>query len=530
MIESGELPQQLQILLSHPNILKVGRLVNADLRYLEAACHPQSPFTGTVDLAKYAKERLVISSAKCSLADLCASILGKRLNKNVPERVSQTWENDTLTPSQLAYAACDAYASLRIYEKLSEIEIPRPLPRNPTPSMAVLIYSSDNTTLIAQGEISSHMCDQVFDGINITQTRIVVDVLRVFVPGAKLNIHQKRPLLSFGDPPFSVVCLRSHLRVFTPSPWLSPLSDGQYAEKNQINTLDISLGSRNSGGLDLDDSDETFSLNHEIESSAALDTENGPSIGDIVTGNSNSANLPQISSNNSPSDIDEASVALGEEIMGPPPNASDWDGTIRSCVLKDVFHIFNMFKLSSTHGLRIDFARRLSDALFIPEAEDRNRINAWGSIQSPPLTFEQLKLSRPAWLWRRCRRIIPPPKILYPLVEKVFRTYGPLKDATTGLPLFNAAHWKTAKNVLDLIHNGFVSDVPGIALYTQIAVDRKAGGLPIYRCARGTNFTEGGVHTHLRSHLPSSGASIRHVHACLLDFVLRHNLLVRHLL
>jgi hypothetical protein len=130
------------------------------------------------------------------------------------------------------------------------------------------------------------------------------------------------------------------------------------------------------------------------------------------------------------------------------------------------------------------------------------------------------------WLWRHCRRIIPPQKILYPLVEKVFRTFGPLKDATTGLPLFNSSNWKTAKNVLDLIRNGFVSDPPGISLYTTIGIDRKAGSLPIYRCARGTNFTEGGVHAHLRSHLPSSGASIRHVHACLLDFVLRHNLLV----
>jgi hypothetical protein len=44
------------------------------------------------------------------------------------------------------------------------------------------------------------------------------------------------------------------------------------------------------------------------------------------------------------------------------------------------------------------------------------------------------------------------------------------------------------------------------------------------------NFTEGGVHTHLRSKLPTSGVSIRHVNASLLDFVLRHNLCVSFLL
>ncbi|KAF8996470.1 hypothetical protein BDZ89DRAFT_1149037 [Hymenopellis radicata] len=39
-------------------------------------------------------------------------------------------------------------------------------------------------------------------------------------------------------------------------------------------------------------------------------------------------------------------------------------------------------------------------------------------------------------------------------------------------------------------------------------------------------MTEGGVHTHLRSRLPTSGVSVRHMRACLLDFILRHNLLV----
>jgi hypothetical protein len=35
--------------------------------------------------------------------------------------------------------------------------------------------------------------------------------------------------------------------------------------------------------------------------------------------------------------------------------------------------------------------------------------------------------------------------------ELVFMTYGPLKDAKTGLPLFNATARKIAKNILELI-------------------------------------------------------------------------------
>ena len=83
----------------------------------------------------------------------------------------------------------------------------------------------------------------------------------------------------------------------------------------------------------------------------------------------------------------------------------------------------------------------------------------------------------------------------------------------------------SCKNILELVQKGFLSDPPGIPLYYQVGIDGKTG-LPLYRCMRGTNMTEGGVHTHLRSCLPTSGVSIHHVQCCLLDFILRHNLLV----
>ncbi|EKM73899.1 hypothetical protein AGABI1DRAFT_133904 [Agaricus bisporus var. burnettii JB137-S8] len=92
-------------------------------------------------------------------------------------------------------------------------------------------------------------------------------------------------------------------------------------------------------------------------------------------------------------------------------------------------------------------------------------------------------------------------------------------------PLFSTNNWQTANNVLNLIKNGYLSDPPGIPLYTIIGIDSRNGGLPLYRCARGTNTTEGGVHTHIRSRLPKFGTTIRHVNASLLDYVLRHNIL-----
>ncbi len=56
MLAKNQFPHQLKVLLSHPHIFKTGRLVNADLKYLEVACQSLTPFVGGLDLAKYAKD------------------------------------------------------------------------------------------------------------------------------------------------------------------------------------------------------------------------------------------------------------------------------------------------------------------------------------------------------------------------------------------------------------------------------------------------------------------------------------------
>ena len=104
-------------------------------------------------------------------------------------------------------------------------------------------------------------------------------------------------------------------------------------------------------------------------------------------------------------------------------------------------------------------------------------------MQNPPQKYEDLQNPSPQWLCRRCKHIIPPPKILYPLVAEVFQTYGSLVDPETQKPLFMHDNWKTAKSVLNLIQDGIVSDPPGIPLYMVLGIDKKGGGLPLYRCA-----------------------------------------------
>ena len=391
-----------------------------------------------------------------------------------------------------------------IYHKLQNLDVPQPLPAgsltSPTP---VLLYSADNTTVIAQGEIVvNYLARPSYDSINITPTRTVINVLEVFVPGAIISTHRKQALSAFGPVPFPVVCLRSHLRSFNPA-HLQVAPEPTQNPPQPISTSQV---------IDRGSADGVEDL--------VADSDGIP-VGGLLLNDLTDPpkDLPHI--------IDGASAALGMKILGNIPKASEtWDNQIRSRVLKDPFHVFNMFYISRCHGLRYQFVRELRDAIFIPDKEDKARIDAWGATQNPQLSYKKLQNILLQWIRERCKHIIPPPNILYAYVGKVFQTYGPLKDPRSQAPLFNTDNWQTAKQIMTLIENGYLSDPPDIPLYTIIGLDKKSGGLPIYKCARGTNSTEGAVHTHLHKYMPKSGVSLRHLHACLHDFVLRHNLIV----
>ncbi|KAJ7658753.1 hypothetical protein DFH06DRAFT_1407245 [Mycena polygramma] len=326
----------------------------------------------------------------------------------------------------------------------------------------------------------------MFNGINLTSTRTVVTVREVLLPGVIIGQNDKKPT-SVSFPTVTPICLPPQPLFVSES--LPP---------------DLAETARD------DPSGDFVSLGEDLD---AVDDAEANSSG---------------SSTHSTGDRDAASAAEGTAVLGDIPfdALSEYASLIRSRVLKDVFHVFNMLYISRTHGLRVPFSRALRDALLIPHPADKAQIEAY--LKTKNVTWEDMLRFHPKWLWRHCRRTILPPEDLYPLVHAVFMTWGSLKDGKTGIPLFNSAAWKVAKNILEPIKNGFISDPPGVQLYYCIGFDEKAGGLPIYRCLRGTNMVEGGVHTHLLVKLPSHGASVRHMVACLLDFVLRHNLHVGH--
>jgi hypothetical protein len=217
---------------------------------------------------------------------------------------------------------------------------------------------------------------------------------------------------------------------------------------------------------------------------------------------------------------DSASQQTAESIIDEVSKMSQ----IYSRVCKDPYHVFAEIYISRTHSLGYTFSVAMRDAFFIPDPSDKAQITLYAQALDPPQTFESLVATRPDWVWQRCKRTIPPPEVLFNAVSEVFKTFGPLLDNASKKPLFNFQAWKTSKNILELIRKGHVSDPPGAELYYPIK--RDSNGLTIYRCARGTNFVEGGWHRHIIEKLPKSGVSIRHLTISLKDCALGHNLRV----
>ena len=104
------LPEALLQLLAHPEIIKAGVALDRDVQELKKL----APFTpaGFVDVGDLARQAGCTNHGLRGLATL---LLGFRISKN-----SQTsnWARETLTRTQLEYAATDAWVGRELYHKL----------------------------------------------------------------------------------------------------------------------------------------------------------------------------------------------------------------------------------------------------------------------------------------------------------------------------------------------------------------------------------------------------------------------------
>lgn len=99
-------------LMESPKLKKIGADVAGDLRSLRQLRHFRDG--GFVDLQTIASEWGIEEK---SLRKLSALVLGMRVSK--AQRLSN-WESATLTDKQQLYASTDAWACIKIYEKLCQ--------------------------------------------------------------------------------------------------------------------------------------------------------------------------------------------------------------------------------------------------------------------------------------------------------------------------------------------------------------------------------------------------------------------------
>ncbi len=97
-------------ILSNTDILKVGVAINGDFRELNQL-EKLNP-SNFLELQKYIKK---FEIENISLKKMAAIVLGGKVSKR---QQRSNWEAQTLSQAQQIYAATDAWASLKIYQKL----------------------------------------------------------------------------------------------------------------------------------------------------------------------------------------------------------------------------------------------------------------------------------------------------------------------------------------------------------------------------------------------------------------------------
>ncbi|MBU2537359.1 MAG: 3'-5' exonuclease domain-containing protein 2 [Proteobacteria bacterium] len=108
------LPGPLRTILADPKIIKAGVALAYDLREL----HKLAQFkpAGFVDLGGIAKKAEIKNHG---LRGLAAVLLGFRIPKGAQ---TSNWARDVLTPTQIRYAATDAWVGRELYLKLRQHE------------------------------------------------------------------------------------------------------------------------------------------------------------------------------------------------------------------------------------------------------------------------------------------------------------------------------------------------------------------------------------------------------------------------
>jgi len=462
-----------------------------------------------------AKERGVASTANVGLLDLCASVIKHFLAKDSDIRISSSWDLIPLPESHISYAALDVYATWLVFKALTSSE---PITGTGVDTLtpggtAVSLFSADGARIIAHGQILPD-CPSKFNGVNVTKTRVLIVVNTVIVPGHLVSNDllpgkEDLPLSSFSPTPFQLLCKAKHLQIRDMT--------GQTEEAGQSHTSHTASLSQHAAqpAGPATYSNEPEERNKNLNSADIAEPWYTGAENDTPLSNEQK---PELSFRDSLADI------KASHMLQLATQSSSSDNILHSRVLGDIWHLMHQFSISQAHSLRRPFARALRNAFFKYDPEDHANLEVF--LQSKKVTWDQMLCTYSSWILWRVRRFVPPPEELLPRITKVLYDFGPLMCSKSKQTLFNDKAWEVAKNVCENIRRGYYSDPPGIQLYYSSGKDKY--GLLTYRCCRGTNAIEGGVHQNVIRWFGAFNAAPDLAMQLLRDYTLYHNLKAGH--
>ncbi|KAF8076563.1 hypothetical protein FPV67DRAFT_1559024 [Lyophyllum atratum] len=527
----ASVPPCLRSILISDQIIKTGRAVRTDLkRVAEAWSIPelhaslQESDNSLIDLGSLAKLKGKVSDASSGLAALSAIILQKRISKLDSIRCSR-WSLPQLTDSQRDYAALDAYASWSIWKKLSSLpsvglHLDKNVPGQLLVALGSLVSSPPTISIPPLGSKPAQK-------INVTASRALILIETVVVPGFIASLyHETLETLSKELKPFHLVVTRSTLRTraIVPPTSTEPINPTIRFYSEEHLPIFGSLA-RESDSDDDSDSESDSSdcdeenlpglLNFELQTTSVVPSPEAgaddeydfdDSIDDLIR-NVDLTSLENSSSaeprRKSPVHMNPTDSACANTLH-QPQSAS---GPLSSRLFDDLWHVQDRLLrlLSKGHSGFKAFAAAFSQVLLVPDDSD---VAAVSSVyQKRGLTWSYALRSESDAIRRRVRRYCPPPERLVPDLKKLFDGWSGVKcsvDPQRGV-LFSEAATKQSAAIIRVAEQGLLSDPPGFPLYRAIGTD--PDGLTVYRCLRGTNSIEGGIHMPLRRTFGSLRAS-----------------------
>lgn len=515
-------PHELLALLADVEILKVGKSIGGDCRKLfkEHGAVTKS----SLELANFAKSRHLVGNATIGLAGLVAVLLQKTLDKDPGVRLSN-WSRP-LSEEQQTYAALDSYASLLVYEHVLQSSSPVPEPSATLKDMELYVTDASGTCRVAVCSVADAQPTKNGNFLVGAKGRVWVKVVRVLVPSYALPFAVKRQPTTLAalmqhneqigkDPVFVVA--RAHLRDVR-----HPAEKRLAAQRAHAAHPVVSIAA---------DDGEVDALT-DLEAPIQRMLQAG-----VVPGGGGSAAAADFSGDDADEeelgaglaagdvrDDDEDDTSVNEPSKSGEMECGDGLRGLSSGVKGDIMHLMDrvLRHVPKGHGATPLFSRAFSHALMFYNAKDSAAAQRVAAELWPEKTWRQVQYYMSSWVNRRVRRTVPHPDVIVPRLEKLFKEFGGILDASTKQSLFSAATWKAAGQVIQTVKEGWVTDPVGVPLYVLRRYDKN--NLPLWLCCRGTNSNEGSVHQKLvKNFLGMKGASAELISFALLEWVGRHN-------